>query len=427
MNVGTAKVDITPPADMMPLELSGFVAREQPAVGVADPIFARALALEAGARRLLWVHADLLGFADPFADAFRAWAAQRLALDAGGVILSATHTHHAPATVPLLQCGQVRGAYIDFLRRRLEAAVEQAAGASSRAEVLAAQGRCGLGVDRRGKPSAHTDPRVGVVAWRSPNGRFCAVLCNYAIHNVALGHRNRRISADVTGRAAARLERELPGEPVVLFTAGGAGNVNPPSPGVSEKQLAAWGDLLANAVLGALDGARTMQDAASARSDTMPFELDALDEAQLRAHVAAHAPGPDADDYVHARMRQAFRTWQEGMLDLARSGRLPTRGQARLAVVRIGDVSLACVNAEPFSRLADDLREATGRRDVYVVGCANGLFGYLPTAEAYDEGGYETDSAFVYYNSFRPRKGTFEAVRDRLAEMIGDVESDLWA
>ena len=56
----------------------------------------------------------------------------------------------------------------------------------------------------------------------------------------------------------------------------------------------------------------------------------------------------------------------------------------------------------------------------YCVGCANGLFGYLPTAEAYDEGGYETDTAFVYYDSFRPKRGTFEAVRDRLAEMIAE-------
>ena len=33
----------------------------------------------------------------------------------------------------------------------------------------------------------------------------------------------------------------------------------------------------------------------------------------------------------------------------------------------------------------------------FFAGCANGSVGYLPTPLAYQEGGYEIDSSYVYY------------------------------
>ena len=42
----------------------------------------------------------------------------------------------------------------------------------------------------------------------------------------------------------------------------------------------------------------------------------------------------------------------------------------------------------------------------------------LPTPAAYDEGGYEVCSAFIYYGSFRPKPGAFEMVRDRAVGLV---------
>jgi len=66
------------------------------------------------------------------------------------------------------------------------------------------------------------------------------------------------------------------------------------------------------------------------------------------------------------------------------------------------------------------LREACAR-PLQLVGFANGDIGYLPTRQAYKEGGYETESAFVFYDSFRPAVGAFEDVRDRIVRLIGSV------
>jgi len=76
-----------------------------------------------------------------------------------------------------------------------------------------------------------------------------------------------------------------------------------------------------------------------------------------------------------------------------------------------------CLGAEVFSRMADELRAAAGER-LYVVGYANGDIGYLPTREAFDEGGYETHSAFCYYRGLPLDPAAFEIARDEAVEML---------
>ena len=58
MRAGYGKADITPAYATM---LAGFDARKQRSEGVMDPLEVRALALESGKSRLLWLAFDLLG------------------------------------------------------------------------------------------------------------------------------------------------------------------------------------------------------------------------------------------------------------------------------------------------------------------------------------------------------------------------------
>src|SRR5687768_4041091 len=102
MRIGCASCDITPEVGA---ELSGYLYRVQPSVGVHDALMARALYLESNGQRLLWVHADLIGLLQEFVADFRGWANERFGLAAHEVALSTTHTHAGPATVPLILCG----------------------------------------------------------------------------------------------------------------------------------------------------------------------------------------------------------------------------------------------------------------------------------------------------------------------------------
>ena len=65
--------------------------------------------------------------------------------------------------------------------------------------------------------------------------------------------------------------------------------------------------------------------------------------------------------------------------------------------LRIGDVGAAGLGAEAFHALGLALRDGSPARHTVVCGYANGLVGYLPTAEAHRQGGYEVDVAPYLY------------------------------
>jgi hypothetical protein len=97
--VGTAgfhKVDITPASGV---PLAGFAARQGVSTGVHDRLFARALAIEQGARTAVFVSVDVLGLAADFVRRVRAAISERIDLPPDSVMITSTHTHSAPVTV----------------------------------------------------------------------------------------------------------------------------------------------------------------------------------------------------------------------------------------------------------------------------------------------------------------------------------------
>lgn len=418
MFVGTAQVDITPAPG---IELSGFVARVQPSLGVHDPLHARALYVSDGTHRLLWLHCDLVGLTRELVGAVKAQLRAGHGLEPHQVVLSATHTHSGPATVHLLNCGACDPVYVRWLETRLLDAAAVALGETTPADLCVAEGRCTLGCDRRGKSRQHTDSRVGVVGWRRADGMFAAVLANYAMHNVALGHENRLISADIAGAAAHRTAHLLPGRPVVLLTNGGAGNINPPAVANDVLQMERWGGDLGDALVAAATEARPVPDAvvaSAARSVDLP--LRRLTEEQI-AEIADRHRGytRGQTDYAARRCREVFDYWQRHMGIVVHDLPSPVAPLA-VQVVALGPVVLACFSAEMFSVTADDLRADT-QRAVYAVSYANGVLGYLPPEYAVDEGGYEVGGAHIFYDSLPLAREAYAQARAAAVELIGEV------
>ena len=430
MRTGTATIDITPEVGC---ELSGYVARVQPSVAIHDPLAVHALYLEqaragkdAGApgagTRLLWLHTDLIGFEREFVQEVKEELHRRLDLALDQIVVSATHTHSGPATVHLNHCGAYDAAYIEWLRPRLVEAASLAAAETREAHLVAAEGHCGLAIDRRGQASAHTDHRIGVLAWQRTDGAYAAVLANYAMHNVGLGSENRHVSSDIFGAAAASVRARLPGQPVVLFSNGACGNTNPPEHATDFARIDAWGASLADGVLQALAEAAPQQDHVEAVAETVRVPLDTGGSGAITAWTEALRSEMDGKGgYVPDRILQAAEFWEEEMLRREQEGSLPAHAPMDVQVIRLGGVFLVCLGAEVFSVMADQLRGATGQA-LYVVGYANGDIGYLAAAAAYAEGGYEVSNAFIFYNSFRPRIGAFEMVRDKAVELVSAME-----
>jgi hypothetical protein len=63
----------------------------------------------------------------------------------------------------------------------------------------------------------------------------------------------------------------------------------------------------------------------------------------------------------------------------------------------LNDVALVGLAAEPFAEIGLEVKGRSPAALTFFAGYANGSVGYLPTPLAYDQGGYEVDSSYVYY------------------------------
>jgi len=404
--VGAAETDITP---SWPVELGGFVARVQPSIGVHDPVHARALyvACDRG-DGLLWLHAECLGFDTRFVSRIRARLSKALALPPLAICLSATHTHSAPATITLTLTGHQDLRYMEWLEERLCEVATEATRSVEECRMLSGRGSCHLGAERRRDETAPVDDTVTVTAFERPGGGLKAVVVNYAVHNVAMGHENRLISSDIHGYAASWLHEKMPGKPICLMLPGACANINPPSEGADFERVARWGEQLGGSVAAAIESASSADsDTASTELLAIDIPLEKLDETALQARTESLlATMGDGSTYASARVREAARIWQQHMSTRTQGDSVAMDVQ----LITLGSTCYACIGAEVFSHMAQAVPA------VCTVGCANGIIGYLAPVHIYDVGGYEVDSAYVFYDTQRILPGGFEKVAALLRE-----------
>jgi hypothetical protein len=92
-------------------------------------------------------------------------------------------------------------------------------------------------------------------------------------------------------------------------------------------------------------------------------------------------------------LAEMYVQWALALQDLAEAGTVLEPPSADIQVLQIGPAVLAGLPGEIFVQLGLTLKEAWRERPAFVLGYANGLVGYVPTREAYAEGGYEVTVA----------------------------------
>jgi hypothetical protein len=267
LKAGVARVEITP-STLMPMY--GYANRKcGPANGTHDPLFAKALVLEAGDSRMAIVTTDLGSLV--VSDALRRDVASKLGIPV--LLLSASHTHSAPAFLPSGSVPAVSGeakAYLAELERKIFGAIEAASQSMFPARLGIAKGSLQLGYNRlllredgRARavfdnleriPYGPVDPEVVLLRVEDAGGRSRALLVHYAAHAVVLGPTSCKYSADYPGVMQSAVERALEGTQV-MFVQGGAGDINPLFQGRSGREaddfavMEKMGQLLAAEVL----------------------------------------------------------------------------------------------------------------------------------------------------------------------------------
>ena len=400
LHAGAARVEITPPIG---LDLSGFIARQNPSTALRDPLYARALVVEDGNRQAALVSVDVIGFPASFTDDVRRRVALATGIPGPALLLAATHTHGGPATMFLQGCGTPDPAYLERLQEQITSAVIQAQANRQPAVVSAGSAESVAGVFNRRTPGDIIDPSVGLLRFKTTTGAPIALVVNYTCHPTTLHFVNRSITADYPGLVSARLEEATGG--VTLFLMGAIGDVGPMTRG--EESLATVGNAVADAALAALPDLSPLADP---RLDTagellqvpllpLPTREDLI--RQRAAYRDAALAAEAARQADQAKIQWALMQWAERMVEQQEQGALTPTVPAEIQMLRIGEVIIAGIPGEFFVELGLQIKQgiagAALARQVMICGFANDNIGYIPARRAYAQGGYEVSDAYHYY------------------------------
>lgn len=420
-HAGYAALDITPPPGCM---LDGFAARLENATGVESPLFARALWLDNGknipANAALIVALDLIGLEPATADAWTAQIAAELGLPAGNIQLTSTHTHAGPMSFPIRGMGPADAGLMLRVGAAVAEVCRRAKAARAPATLFAGRAPASVGVNRRKRPEAPGTPTNLAPNLAGPCDRYVHVLrCQtqresiilfmHASHPYCIGPGDALISADFCGHAVAALEAA---GHRALYINGCAGNIMPRAAAQGPAAAVREGRALADAVLAALPGRELVLPIIRGASMPVALPHDEMPPlAELEAFVresVAKTKASDADPRMIRRLVEASESW---IADLkaacAKGGGKPAPVEARVSVLRIGDLALAFLPGEVFYEIGQGLvaaLTASGTnqfRDAWAVAYNHGFIGYVPTPEAYPEGGYEVDDAHRYLGLWR--------------------------
>lgn len=336
----------------------------RPSSGVHDPLTVRALVLESGPTRVLWLSVDLVGI-DPSLVAALNDRLAREAWKPTTLLLSASHTHSGPGAYA--ESALFAFVAVDRLspvvRARIVDGLERAArdAAARRRPAAVGTGRAEVTGITKSRVSGALDPELGVLKVVALDGSPVAMLWNYAIHGTALGRENFLLSGDLMADAGARLERAL-GVPA-LFVNGAVGDVSPRYRGWAGVKAA--GEALAGGALEAWRRARAEPDGRlAAVTERIPFGAPAVS------------------------LRNCLGRWVPAGVGLGLSPVLPSVGE--VAAVGIGRSAWVTIPGELETRLGLEVKVA-GRgsfAQTFVAGVTNDYLGYFLAPEHYRQPGY---------------------------------------
>ena len=435
---GVGRVTITPPLTA-PHASWGAQIHVLPD-GVAADLWATALVVSDGETSAAWIDLDLVIVSRPESDAIRSAVAAALHIPPQNVRVTVTHNHAGPppsawnwtrqgqealegyyALLPEYAAGAARLAGQDMRPARVAVGTGESRVAVNRRET-APDGRPVTGVN----PAGVIDPQVFVLRIDEREGGPLAVVVGYTMHPTTLGPSNRLISPDWPGHLKRTVE-SLTGA-TCLFAQGATGNIGPGPDGFTDdvgvvRRLGTQvGCEAARVYLGLdLPAARHRHERVwESGAPLGKWTRERLPEPDARVRVMcrdialpliAQPPLDEARALVEAAQARLDELKQRGALaadveaatfatkraSMALS-RATTYGSREtfpvaLHLLQIGPAMLVGTEGEPFAEIALAIKTGSPYPATWFGGYTGGWAGYIPTADAYPQGGYEVDTS----------------------------------
>ncbi len=395
LKAGAAMVDITPPLDV---PLAGSFGTRY-ADKILEPLRASAVFLSDGETELGLISLELGEIGDEPIKAIRKLVHERVGIPEENILVAATHAHAGPVvTQSLLGAGEPDPFYNNIMIRKIASALIMAKKNAVPAKVGAGAGHEDtIAFNRRLKvpdgrvlmnfrvekelvqdaePLGPIDPEVLVMRVDSLDNRNIAIIVNYALHNCTSGG---GIHPDFSGYMAKYLRSILGEDLVVPFFAGPCGNVNhinyrdlnPPRGHEMTHKVAR---ILAGEVL------RVHSKISPSTECSLAVASKVLSLSDREFTTA----DSKLDECMAPNKKHYLKEWavikKEGIRE---------NFPVEIQVIRVGDVAIATNPGELFVEFGLEIKEKSPFKHTFVVELANGFAGYIPTQQAFEEGGYE--------------------------------------
>src|SRR5262245_30015518 len=215
LDVGFGEVDISPKTGEAPGYMAGFGPNRN-ATRVHDALFARAVVLKDGTRKIALVSVDLVGFFLPNVVNVRK---QLAGFDQ--VTVSSTHTHEGPDTLGLWGAGPFKSgidpAYLKSIEDNIARAVQQADAAAAPATARIGTARAPELLRDAREPEVKHDELVVLLFLSAKDEKPAGLLVQWNNHPETLDPKSTEISSDYVGVTVRALKKKY-GCPAAYFT-----------------------------------------------------------------------------------------------------------------------------------------------------------------------------------------------------------------
>jgi hypothetical protein len=412
LKLGTFRVDCTPP-------VGGKIwfGTDQKATGVRDPLYLRGFVLASDATRYVVASLDYLGLMNSAYDMLVEALASAAEVPAEQVIVHCIQQHDAPllnleldSTLQTETCS--RSWWADVARRCGEAArgclpdlkpvadvgrsETRLYGYASNRRILGPDGKIkGSRWSRcsdetiRNAPVGIIDPMLRTVAFRDPAGTILGSMSFYATHPQVSNGRGL-YSADAPGEAMRILSQQRSG--LHAFFTGPGGNVTAGKyTSVSDLggNLLTFGKRLADGIRLNFDSLN-WEPVTRAEWRVSAFPFPAQPEVQERLKKVRASPDTTRDLKIAA----------EAVLTCVA---YPKNANFWLTLLTLGSARIILVPSEPFVEYQLFAQSICPDQFIAMADNCSLNFSYLPLAQHFDEGGYESTTWCWCSGEFEPR------------------------
>ena len=441
-HAGAAVVDISPTS--FPVRVAGYFLESQ-ANQLRDPLFARAIVIENDSTKIAMVIVDTCMMTQSLIDEAKQTASLATGMPINHIMVSATHTHSAPAAMGCLGTRQDK-AYAAWLPGKIAEAIVAANSKLQPArigwetiddwqhthnrrwirkpesKVVDPFGDAtGLANMHPGYlspaivgPSGPVDPTLSVLSLQTRDGRPLAVLANYSQHYYGAA----ALSADYFGLFCKHVAA-IVGEPgdgngpfVAAISQGTSGDLMWMDYGSAEKarkidryaeEVAKYAEI----ALAKIQYKDTVPLRMSEKNITLNYRVPNEERLEWARSLASKIQDelPKSIPEVYA---------MEALILHQRQ-----KTNVKLQAIRIGDLTIATLPNEVYALTGLKLRGRTPSSSHFNIELANGAEGYIPPSEQHALGGYTTWPARTAGLEVQAEKKIVDSLVEALEEVTG--------